>query len=197
MGLDGARFLGEATLSGARLYGLGPYPTMVFTSASDEIVVGEIYDVPLAIFEPILHMELAAGYLAKEVEVGVENASFGMPKSHRRIEWIPGGDWPRRPLPCLSSFGLRRGRRAGREVGLRGLLQSFTGSPQRFKVVTVAAKLGPVAGAGGSKLEPDYTFEDAPALIAILVIPGVPAPRPRWIQPRHAFSWTNDLRMRT
>lgn len=95
-------FRGEARLAGARLYSLGPYPTIVFTGDPDEWVAGEIYTVAPEILAGITEMELEADYLLKTVEIaGWVCSIYFFEKPPEGAEWIPSGDWAlARTLPA-------------------------------------------------------------------------------------------------
>lgn len=111
--LQGARWLGKATLEGAVLYDLGPFPMAI---AGDGWVAGELYavawaDLPqLDAFEgcPRLYqrrwLPLADGRQAW--------AYLGQPHHVRHVKRLPGGHWPPSE-PAGEAFLLTNGPRQG------------------------------------------------------------------------------------
>jgi gamma-glutamylcyclotransferase (GGCT)/AIG2-like uncharacterized protein YtfP len=98
----------DGVIRGYQLKPLGDYPAIV-PSEGNEIVVGEIYELPESLHRVILRMEQNAGYLYRPVSVEVvanqEEAPgatypvdahayiFCSPKLIERVKPIQSGDW--------------------------------------------------------------------------------------------------------
>lgn len=99
----------EGFIRGAQLKSLGPYPCIVPSDNPEDVVYGEIFDVPEKLHEVILRMEEGAGYEYRSVNVEVEANKdeqpgktvpieakayfFTRPERIVHIEPIKGGDW--------------------------------------------------------------------------------------------------------
>ncbi len=94
-----ARFLGQTTLRGARLFDLGSYPCLVLTTNPEHRVVGELFEIEQQVFEGIQAMEEEAQYVTVTVETEVGPATAfvfeSVPPGARLIE---SGDWTARAL---------------------------------------------------------------------------------------------------
>lgn len=94
---DTAHFVGDGTLTGARLYDLGAYPCMVLVEDLGEVVHGELYALEdSALFTRIRAMELGAGYREVTVSVNGESAStYVYDEAPSGCPVVGGGRWPR------------------------------------------------------------------------------------------------------
>lgn len=96
-------------IRGAQLKSLGPYPAIVPSNNPEDIVKGELYELPEFLHNLILRMEQGAGYVYNPVSVEVEaNAEelpgvtipvearayfFERPEIIAQVPPVKGGDW--------------------------------------------------------------------------------------------------------
>ena len=89
-----SRFLGEATLNGARMYDLGPFPCVVLTNDPKDAVHGEIYEVTDdECASMIRRMERGAGYVETKVEANGREAATFVYDGVQEAPAIPDGTW--------------------------------------------------------------------------------------------------------
>lgn len=102
----------EGFIRGAKLKSLGAYPAIVPSDNPEDIVHGEIYEIPEDLHKVILRMEQGAGYVFNPVDVHVEANKeeqpgvtvpieckayfFRSPQLIEHVEPVPGGDWTKR-----------------------------------------------------------------------------------------------------
>lgn len=93
--LQGARWIGEATLEGACLYDLGPFPMAI---AGDGWVKGEVYAVACAALEDLDSFEgcprLYQRHWLSLADGRQAWAYLGQPRHVRYLNPLPGGLWP-------------------------------------------------------------------------------------------------------
>ena len=93
--LQGARWLGEATLQGAALYDLGPFPMAI---AGEGWVVGELYAVAWAALPQLDAFEgcprLYQRHWLPLADGRQAWAYLGQPFQVRHVKRLPGGQWP-------------------------------------------------------------------------------------------------------
>ena len=98
-GLDKAKFIGKGILKGYKMYSLGSYPCIVADEKSQ--VYGEIYEyTDKQTEERIKNMELSAGYIEVEVQVGTVKAlTYVMEKAPKYYNPKPitKGEWCWKP----------------------------------------------------------------------------------------------------
>jgi gamma-glutamylcyclotransferase (GGCT)/AIG2-like uncharacterized protein YtfP len=97
LGMDKARFVGEATVRCAQLYDLGKYPCMILTDDPNDVVHGELYEVDDELFEEIKEFERSSGYEDGEVEVGDhgKTATAFIFEDEPDAPLVKGGNWQR------------------------------------------------------------------------------------------------------
>ncbi|MFN9624122.1 MAG: gamma-glutamylcyclotransferase [Cyanobacteriota bacterium] len=136
--LQGARHLGAASLEGASLHDLGPFPMAI---AAEGRVVGELYAVDPAALPRLDAFEGCPRLYQRHWRTLADGRQawvyLGQPRQVRHAPHLPDGEWPPAPrrsaaaamvlaLPLLTALGLGAARAGGFDTP--GACQSWRGS---------------------------------------------------------------------
>lgn len=105
-GLGELRHICDGLIRGAKLYNLGSYPGIVPSDSTDDVVWGEVYEVPDSLFFRIDGMEVGAGYKRQPVKVEIPDDGQDTEEADAYFylygeelgsnQLVPGGDWSKR-----------------------------------------------------------------------------------------------------